>query len=257
MRNIKNWLAIYLALLLVTLCAFLPRLITMTVSNGSSLEEPEFFYADMQTDQLQIDEKVTLSTLEKLALFSHATAVEISADQAEMTEEEVLQMTYDRLDTYADAGLIDAGLIQENYRYFAIDSISPVILYSNDSLNKYNIAWQVSLSSPDQGVSFELFLDDETGLLLYIFYTSETEVYDSAELSTMVNYVADVYFSPLSLSHDIVSCDPDMTETEIAENAGPADQFSGTYCFNEADSGDFIIEVIVWYSGFSVTPLLQ
>ena len=252
MRNIKNWLSLCLALLLVTLCAFLPRLTTMTVSNGSSLEEPEFFYADMQTDQLRIDEKVTLSTLEKLALFPHATAVEISADHAEMTEEEVLQMTYDRLDAYANA-----GLIQENYRYFTIDTISPTILYSNDSSNTYNIVWQVSLSSPDQIVSIELLLDDETGLLLYIVYTSETEVYASTELSAMVNYVADIYFFPLSLSHDVVSCDPGMTETEIAENAGPADQFSGTYRFNDADSGDFIIEVSVWYSGFSVIPLLQ
>ena len=195
MHNFKVSFLMFLTILALTICAALPVIVSLlqdrsTVNNSG--------YSEMKSMDLDVKEqRESMPTMGKLALFGNMETINIDPSQASMTEEEAFQAAQEQMKAYEEAGI---------FQWFDVTlrSAEPKLGIDMKDANNFLVYWTVSFVNEDgEGQWLNLDIDDETGRILCIYYG----VYDSYSMDgvwqrnkLIMREFTDIYFSQLDLT---------------------------------------------------------
>lgn len=234
MNKLKLTLALLFTALLLTAGSGLPRIIAL-LQDQSSLGQP--LYENVPSVQLQIQKDVP--TLGKLAMIDRmSNTIDISSDVANMTEVQVLEAFHAALEPYISSGLIP-DLTPWNPE-------SRVLLAQvRDMPELSGIFWNAVVSGPEKDYyHIDLAIDDETGKVLRISFTSEN--WDCGMLQEdVLGLFAEIYFSALEVPdyHDFAT--DELSRSYIGENTSAT-----RFRFVTPDYSQVTVDLIVWEHGF-------
>lgn len=165
MRKIKLVGVILLCAALLFCGAVFPWIIAL-VQDWSDTGKVQ--YENIDAVQLSfVQEKEALTILEKIAVLRSAEVLELPEEETQHSHEEVYVMVEKALLPYREAGLIPWGYM-ESY-----SSCTAVLVYDPEHTDRYVVCWNVSIVNADPYIELSVMIDDETGALLFIDYTSE------------------------------------------------------------------------------------
>ena len=239
MQKLKTALLILLTMMLLVLGAALPKIAAAaqdgaTVNNSGS--------SPIRSVALELSQDKPLSLLEKAALLADGVFYSIAANDAAMTQEEVLTAIEGNLAPY-----YHADLVPYNWKDIQVKA-APYFVYGSNQDESSHIFWVVSIgwdSAALQSCSLDLYVDDETGEILYIQYTSGSplDVYDP---ETYVDIFCDAYFESLGMPDILDNPEAYGVKYILLEDLGPKETphagMRYTFC------GD--IELVVEFMAF-------
>lgn len=235
MKKLKLTLTLLLAVLILALGALLPYLLACLQDAHS---QNQTAYADIHSVTLTMQEEETLSIPGKLSLLWDVNVVETSENNASMTAEELEAVIRKVLAPYTRNGMLNE---QELTAYSL--SCKPCLMFLTDNPGLYAIGWGVSLASPDYSRLINMVIDDETGTLLSINYTSDAPVYGESSLFKWLDTFSCLYFDALP-----------FTVQPAGEGAPSEEQSYQTvlYRLSDTEYGEINIRLTVSTNGFSV-----
>jgi len=196
----KAVLSLILALVLIAAGALLPKIVG-TIMDTSLSNRIEFADAsDIQLEFVQSD----MPMEEILGIMCKSTnSVEIPADLAVHSAEEIHQLALQAITHYQEANLIPHSIDADA----DIQSCIPKLHYQQSSSRKSNIFWNLIFEPSDNSWRLEMALDDRTGALCSINYDYRVVSVDPgyantpepiyADLEGMLLTFADVFLSGL------------------------------------------------------------
>lgn len=181
-----------------------------------------------------------LSAIGKLAMMSRIDSlIPISESKAGMNREEVMNAAVEGLTPYISAQL--ATLYEENVE------MQPYLIHVADYPELQRVIWQVTVSGGNADNSvFHLFVDDETGKILQINFTSE-DFQNPYSVDETLPLFADIYFSGLGIENhwDFLMEDREYAYDDVG---GYAVQFR----LLDQQYGEIFIDMFVYEHGFYV-----
>lgn len=239
----KTTLLIVLCTLVLILGAALPGILAQIHEHSY---QPG--YAAMNSVELQLRGQITMA--ETLSVVSNSTnTLEVSADMASRTEEEILELAEQLLKPYLDAGLIYApGLDIPSQAY----SCKPYLTVSEGEPAATVIAWQVLILHDEEEPALMLGIDDRTGALLVLdFHSSKTEFFDKGSYFVPDETIDTLYrLYSASFGEDFSGYPPSVTETYTASDGVTAQHCTITW---ETAYGPAGIDFDVWPFGVSIS----
>lgn len=205
MKKLKIPVLILITIVLLAVGATLPAIAAavqdQTIVNHSS-------FGDMESLKLDFSDPEVTPLLQKLALLRDGSFYTVSPDKTKIRQSEVEQLVKEGLALYYQDELIPYNW--QKYEFSAL----PHLVYSNADQDTYAIFWVVDIRWPETEDYLSLYLDDETGLILYLHYgaASTLDVYTA---QGYLNALSDVYFASTGLS-DILA-DPEEFGAEWIE----------------------------------------
>lgn len=205
MKKLKIPVLILITIALLAVGATLPAIAAavqdQTIVNHSS-------FGDMESLKLDFSDPEVTPLLQKLALLRDGSFYTVSPDKTKIRQSEVEQLVKEGLALYYQDELIPYNW--QKYEFSAL----PHLVYSNADQDTYAIFWVVDIRWPETEDYLSLYLDDETGLILYLHYgaASTLDVYTA---QGYLNALSDVYFASTGLS-DILA-DPEEFGAEWIE----------------------------------------
>lgn len=208
MNKLKILLLILLTVALLVACASLPTIAaalqdTATVNHSG--------YSDMQSLKLDFSKnRQLLPILGKLALIRDGSFYTISPNETVIRQSGIKQVVQNGLSLYYQVSLIPYNW--KNYEFSAV----PHLVSNPADVESYAIMWVVTIYWPDSDDHLELYVDDETGLILYLhFNTSRSLDMYSAQgyLDVLSNAyfestgIAEILADPASFGVDFVTSD--------------------------------------------------
>ncbi len=183
MRKRRVWFLLPVALAIILLGAYLPRLAAW-VQDRSILGKAS--YSQVRTVELEIRSQMRI--LEKLSLMSRKEGLPVSFTSRTRQEAEELART--GLKPYAEAGLISAVPGKFN-------SCTAYLVQDPDA---YGIVWELNVYS--SGEDLLLILDDETGAILSIRSFSYRKMPEpSAQIPRLLDRLTELYFTGLGVEN--------------------------------------------------------
>lgn len=205
MRKLKIPVLILITIALLAVGATLPAIAAavqdQTIVNHSS-------FGDMESLKLDYSDPEVIPLLQKLALIRDGSFYTVSPDKTKIRQSEVEQLVKEGLALYYQNELIPYNW--QKYEFSAL----PHLVYSNADQDTYAIFWVVDIRWPETEDYLSLYLDDETGLILYMHYgtASALDVYTA---QGYLDALSDAYFASTGLS-DILA-DPEEFGAEWIE----------------------------------------
>ena len=191
MTKLKNALLILLAAVSVAVGALLPGTVSYLRDRNAS---GKVTYADMPSLQLSLTHESGLDLYEKLFLLSgELDTLEISAQEARMTAQEVTAAAYAGVRSYLDMGLL--GRIPEDYTF----SCQPMLVYPAENPKQYIVLWLVEMSLDAGNESWSLAMDDETGKILLLEFVTQYMQWEREELYALSEVITATYLEALAL----------------------------------------------------------
>ncbi len=194
MGKLKLSLFLLLTLALIVLGLFLPQFTTQMVDAGgaNTLHTQTF----LQTTPQETQQPLTNAedSLQRLALFDKSNLVSVSDHVATQTPADIEARVNELLGQLIDLGLVEGGLGQH-----------PVTLYLSMDPNdpsRYILVWRVRYTNTESRKDFlnlELLIDDETGKLLHIYYSTPDA---QSNLPAKIGILTEFYFSQLGLDQE-------------------------------------------------------
>lgn len=195
MRKVKIFASLFAVTALLFAGAFFPKIIS-EIFDRSNAGIPS--YHNIPPLQLHLnDVEPVLTTMEKFALLSCGMAVNISQNQATMTEAVVQEAVYSRMVEYEKALI---------FQWFepTRTSMQPYLMYDPSDSARHFVVWTVAMIGENQSLLVEI--DDETGNILRISY----EIFGEFSMDgiwernkAVMDKLIDIYFSQLGLYYDI------------------------------------------------------
>jgi len=161
LKNWKTWLLVLVTVALLLLCAALP-VIAASIQDSATVDQ--YGYSDMES--LELDFTTSMSLLGKLALIRDGTYYAVSPTETVIRQSGIEQVVKNGLNLYYEASLVPYNW--KNYEFTA----QPHLVNSPADMDGYAIIWVVSIYWPDMDSVLELYVDDETGLILYLHYNA-------------------------------------------------------------------------------------
>ena len=250
MNKLKMPLAIVLTVVLLLLCAALPKFVSLIIDIKSG-QSPS--YTDMATVQLDLSSNSSFTTTDKLALMCTAEATNISPDQMTMTEDDVHAAVTAFLKQLESSGIF-SGFEP------TVLSIQPKLMFNLSDSSQHIAVWTVSFTCDDEPYqSLLLDVDDETGQILSVSYN----IYQSYEMETVwehnavvLRILAEVYFSQLGLGEGM-NVAAINTEQIYDYNEVDGGVTEAVYMFESPLFGEFYIQFTVDGAGGFSTIFLQ
>ena len=248
MSRLKLSVTVLLTLALLVALALMPRavagitdLLADEKGGTASMQSVELAFPGDQTE-------LPGYMMRKLALEQRMTSVPITAEQAAMTEDQVYAAAEAAMEIYVQAGL---------FEWFEVDfqSLQPYLGIDPNDKSNNTLFWGVDFTKQgDQYQDLFLHIDDETGKILYISYTTNApdkfNYYYPENQHAMMESFVDAFFSPLNLA--------DRSEYEglLGESAVEQELTDDVTCilytFHDAQYGMMHIEFYITPSGFHV-----
>lgn len=205
MRKLKIPVLILITIALLAVGATLPAIAAavqdQTIVNHSS-------FGDMESLKLDFSDPEVTPLLQKLALLRDGSFYTVSPDKTKIRQSEVEQLVKEGLALYYQNELIPYNW--QKYEFSAL----PHLVYSNADQDTYAIFWVVDIRWPETEDYLSLYLDDETGLILYMHYgtASALDVYTA---QGYLDALSDAYFASTGLSN--ILADPEEFGAEWIE----------------------------------------
>lgn len=205
MRKLKIPVLILITIALLAVGATLPA-IAAAVQDQTIVNHSGF--GDMESLKLDFSDPEVTPLLQKLALLRDGSFYSVSPDKTKIRQSEVEQLVKEGLALYYQDELIPYNW--QKYEFSAL----PHLVYSNADQDTYAIFWVIDICLPETEDYLSLYLDDETGLILYLHYgaASALDVYTA---QGYLNALSDAYFASTGLS-DILA-DPEEFGAEWIE----------------------------------------
>lgn len=234
MKQYKWLVSTLLAAALIGGCAFLPVLAGL-VQDKLAVEKVS--YQQMEPVQLVFhdpdSEADRLSMLGKLYLMSYPRQVEITACETRMSEAEVAECIQAAIVPYIEAGLLPEE-IPGNI------SITPILTYNPGSSGEYAVFWNVVVTQKKEPYTYVgLTLDDETGKLLGIGYSSGGRDFEGWDLHELMAAYTGIYFENLGIE-----------PTEPLTVIDAEDILALDYIFGDLEYGEIRLEFYVTVDDF-------
>ncbi|MBQ8831488.1 MAG: hypothetical protein IJ017_07805 [Oscillospiraceae bacterium] len=242
-------LAIVLTVVLLLLCAVLPKFVSSIIDIKSG-QSPS--YTDMVTIQLDLRGN-SFTTTDKLALMCTAEATNISQDQMTMSEDDVHAAVTTFLKQLESAGIF-SGFEP------TVLSIQPKLMFDLTDSSQHIAVWTVSFTCDEKPYqSLLLDIDDETGQILCVSYN----IYRSYEMETVwehnamvIDALTDIYFSQLGLV-EAMNTAAINSEQIYDYNEVDGGVTEAVYMFESPLFGEFYIQFTVDGAGGFSTVFLQ
>ena len=237
MSKVRSVFIILLALALIALCGFFPKLVSYF------LDQSRFWQSErIPIQPVQLEIRQELSALGKLAVMARWDLnFEIPDSKTAMSRQQVSETAEKLLSPYLETLLIPS--------FGEIFEMRANLFQIQDDPEMQVTVWLVSAvcdppDAPQQYTSLDLAIDDSTGKLLAIHYTTE-EAYDLCQDRDSLRVFADIFFSGLGI--------PDYgqylaLDLEYAGETGSAVR----YCIPDPDCGEIAVELYVHAHGFYI-----
>lgn len=244
MNKLKTVALLLFPLLLIAALSALPRAVAV-ISDIRATEKPNS--APMQSVELDFDSEKAEKTgymMRKLALEQRMTDIPIVPEQASMTSEEVIDAALSGMEAYTQVDLFE-------WFEYTYCSAEPYLAVDIEQKNNICIFWGVTFSYEKDPYNYLfLHIDDETGKIVYINYTTgDKEPYlavDREKQMRMLDGFADAFFHPLNLMTE-EELEVSVTDQNMLDNG-----FSATYTFEDAEYGTICVELRITPEGFRV-----
>lgn len=243
MRKLKIPVLVLITIALLVVGASLPAIAAavqdQTVVNHAAFGEME---------SLKLDFSGTESVaplLQKLALVRDGSFYTVSPSKTNIGQSEIEQVVKDGLALYYDAELIPYNW--DNYEF----SAAPYLVYNDADKDTYAILWEVSIHWPDTKDNLSLYVDDETGLILWIHYdtTSALDVYTA---QGYLDVLSNAYFASTGISDILAKPEAFGAEWIEFDDAGVYAKNDKYYVHSiyHPDYGVLEIQFWVYQNGF-------
>ena len=241
--NIPVLILITIALLVVgaTLPAIAAAVQDQTIVNHSS-------FGDMESLKLDFLDPEVTPLLQKLALLRDGSFYTVSPDKTKIRQSEVEQRVKDGLTLYYQDELIPYNW--KNYEFSAL----PHLVYSNADQDTYAIFWVVDICWPETENYLSLYLDDETGLILYLHYGTASAL-DLYTAQGYLDALSNAYFASTGLSDILAEPEKFGAEWIEVDDAGvyaTNDKYY-VHTIHHPDYGVLEIQFWVYQNGFYTT----
>ena len=242
MLKVKNMLLLLLTVVLLTGGSLLPvvaaRVQDQTITNVVQ-------YENMEALQLRLEEKVLSMTYpEKMFLMMHGEGMEVTDENTNLKDEQVMEAVYAALTPYMDLFL--GGSFDNDYiEYY------PVMVYDWGDPSRYAYYWHVTMSL-DMSMSDNLsvILDDETKKILAIEMIDPELQIDSAYLKKQQEALAAIYFHDLGIEPSAQW--PVETEPADKKEVTGISLVATEYLLVDAVYGEAIVQIGVRTDGFYI-----
>lgn len=198
MRKLKTPLLILFTVMILVACASLPA-IAASVQDSATVNYSG--YSDMESLKLDFSgERGRMPLLGKLALIRDGNFYTVSPSATVIRQSEIEYVVQDGLALYYEAELIPYNWV--NYEFSPV----PYLVSSPLDVEDYAILWVVSIHWPESGDVLELYVDDDTGLILYLHFSGYSEL----ETYTAWGYLdalSNAYFESTGISE--IMADPE------------------------------------------------
>lgn len=237
MSKLKGFVAIVFALAVISAGAYFPKIVSLCLdwSNTGNVS-----YDPITSIRLEI--KKDIPALGKLAMLSRMDGnIELSESKAKMTKEEVMDAVYNGLQPYIDAQL--AVYSEQEVQ------MHPSLFWVQNDPDLQGIVWLVTVYGDPDPVDFTFFdmvIDDETGQILRIFYTSEAPS-DVLTGTDALSAFADIFFTGLNIDDYRQGAASDLEYAYVGDNATAI-----RYRFGDALYGEINIDLYVYEHGFYI-----
>ena len=245
----KSWISLVLAMLLIGCCGILPRLageITDRLNRNQSGTAP------IQSVELTLsgsEQEQPGYMLRKLALERDMTTLPIAAEQASMTEEEVIAAAVAGMDIYIDAGIFDWF----DYTYQGVEAYLGI--QPSDKHN-HAIFWSVTFINESEPYNcLFLHIDDETGKIIYIKYEDggPARLFTDKEAAKRVmDRFIQAFLSPLSLMPEQVWEYENLEGTVSQSMLHDSELSMAAYSCRDLEYGRITVEFNIIPCGFYV-----
>lgn len=196
MRKLKILLLILFTIALLVAGANLPGIMA-TVQDGTTVNHSGF----SEMDSISLDfsgsdtsgSDTTGSLLEKLALIRDGSFYDVSPGNTTISQGDIEEIVRAGLAPYYEVNLIpdDWG----KYEFSAL----PNLVYSSTPISTYGILWVVTIHWPQSGDNLELYVDDETGRILYLHYNTAVPMDLYTDRGYMIA-LSNAYFTSTGIS---------------------------------------------------------
>lgn len=252
MRKVRTFCIVLLAIVLISLLAIMPQVISK-VSDFLGNEKPGT--APMQSVELALGTDKSEQPgymLRKLVLEHRMNTLPIRPEQVKMTEDEVLSAAVDGMTRYVDANM---------FAWFEYDHFSaePYLGVDTENTNNNMIFWGVTFSTKtstknDPYHYLFLHIDDETGKIIYIAYETYGEDYfryDPENQWFLMEGFVDSFLGPLNLTASQLS-EYDNLQGSAVEQNSTDEETSVLYTFEDAEFGRIHVSFVITPVGFHI-----
>lgn len=245
MMKLKVPLLILLTMILLFIGASLPQ-IAAAVQDSATVNNSG--YSEMESLKLDFSqERQWMPILGKLALIRDGSFYTVSPSETVIRQSEIEQLVKDGLSRYYRAELIPYNW--DNYEF----SAAPYLVYNDADKDTYAILWEVSIHWPDTKDNLSLYVDDETGLILWIHYdtTSALDVYTA---QGYLDAFSNAYFESTGISAILVNPEGYGAEFVDYDDSGLNAGGDLSYCHTiyHPDYGYITFEFWIYTNGYYV-----
>lgn len=242
MRKLKIPVLILITIALLAVGATLPAIAAavqdQTIVNHSS-------FGDMESLKLDFSDPGATPLLQKLTLIRDGSFYTVSPSKTRIRQSEIEQLVKDGLAPYYEAELIPYNW--HGYEFSAV----PHLVYNDADKDTYAIVWVVSIHWPETDDNLSLYVDDETGLILYLHYgaASTLDVYTA---QGYLDALSNAYFASTGLSDILADPEEFGVEWVMFDDAGVYEKNDKYYVhtIHHPDYGVLEIQFWVYQNGF-------
>lgn len=255
MGKINTASAIVLALLLLAGMALLPTGIGW-ISDWLTNERPGT--APVQSVKLALGDDRTDEPgymMRKMALECRMTTIPVEPAQASMSEEAVYTAAREAMEAYIDAEMFEWF----DYSFFHAE---PYLGIDPMDKNNNTVFWGVSFVNEADPYHFLfLHIDDETGKILYLNYTTDKtggrRYTDRDTREGMMERFSEAFFAPLKLTAEDLSEYQGLLSTSAVEQKHTDEVTGVLYTFEDARYGMIRVSFNINPTGFFVSCSLE
>ena len=195
-----------LTVVLILLCAFLPRIIGYA-QDTQAINRVGY----SQSAQVQLDIQQDMTPLGKLSLLCRMEGVlEVPEEFAQMTAAEAEQAALDALRPYVEGGLIP------EFTVWYIEA-RPFLILTPEEVDLAGLVWSVTVLEDEEGVmNMSIDIDDATGTLLRLHYTYE--FWEKRDQNEALDQFAEIYFRGLGVEEHQKYATNDLESWYIGDN---------------------------------------
>lgn len=242
MRKLKIPVLILITIALLAVGVTLPAIAAavqdQTIVNHSS-------FGDMESLKLDFSDPEVTPLLQKLALIRDGSFYTVLPSKTKIRQSGIEQLVKDGLALYYQDELIPYNW--DSYEFSAV----PNLVYNDADKDTYAILWVVSIHWPGTKDNLSLYVDDETGLILWIHYDTAGAL-DVYTAQGYLDVLSNAYFASTGISDILAKPEAFGAEWIEFDDAGVYAKNDKYYVHSiyHPDYGVLEIQFWVYQNGF-------
>ena len=237
MEKLKIPALTLLTLALLIIGAFLPDI--AAVGQDRVIADRSGF-GDMESIKLELSNPESVEALlQKLTLVRDGDFYIVSPGKTRIGQGGIEQAVKDSLALYHQAELIPDRW--QGYEF----SAAPHLVYNERDRDTYAVLWVITIHWPDLGENLSLFVDDETGRILYLHFDS-ADVLNTYTQQGYLDTLSGVYFASTGLSELIADPQAFGVDGVAFEDVGLRAKGDKYYCYFIQHPEQGVLELQFW-----------